>query len=154
MLIAERLRELFSYNPESGIFTRLVSTSSNARAGDIAGWANSKGYMFIRIDGHKYKAHRLAWLYVHGEWPNGDLDHIDGHRDHNWIGNLRPATRSQNIANMRNTNISGFKGATRRRDCRRWSAQITVNGRKRHLGLFNTPEAAHAAYVAAAKEAD
>jgi hypothetical protein len=80
----------------------LVSTSSNARAGDVAGGANNGDrYRRIRVDNQLYQAHRLAWLYMTGEWPSNGIDHINGHRADNRWANLREATQSQNMANGR-----------------------------------------------------
>ena len=145
-----RLDALFDFNPETGFFIR-KHASGGAKAGDIAGHVNKDGYRYIRIDGKRYLAHRLAWLCVYGEWPPSDLDHEDGNGDHNWIKNLRPATDSQNMANQRKhkDNI-GYKGAYRTGT--RWIAKIKKDGVVRRLGRFDTPEEAHAAYCAAARE--
>jgi hypothetical protein len=87
-LTAERLRERLRYDAETGAFTRRVG-SSNARAGDMAGSVHSTGYVRISIDGGKYTAHHLAWLYVHGVWPSDQIEHINGKRSDNRIANLR-----------------------------------------------------------------
>lgn len=96
-------------------------------------------------------AHRLAWLYVYGEWPNGDIDHIDGDRLNNRIANLRDVSRRVNLENQRRPkacNKSGFLGVKTFRD-QRFQARIQVRGVQLHLGTFDTPHEAHAAYVAA-----
>lgn len=81
---AERVRELFRYDPETGIFTRLVdSPMHRAKAGETSASINSQGYAQIRVDGKRYKAHRLAWLHMTGEWPTQQIDHIDGNRANN-----------------------------------------------------------------------
>lgn len=156
VLTAERLRELLIYDPLTGVFTWRVSRRHKTRAGSIAGSLCSRGYRDIQIDGISYRAHRLAWLYVHGEWPPSDLDHKDTVHDHNWIDNLRPATNSQNRANTRREirNTSGFKGVSRytRRCGVRWRAYIQKDGKMVHLGSFLAPELAHAAYTAAAQQ--
>lgn len=77
MLIIERLKELLSYNPETGLFTRLCWTGGNARKGTIAGTRDAHGYIRLLIDGRKYYAHRLAWFYMTGEWPENDTEHKD-----------------------------------------------------------------------------
>src|SRR5690606_34614864 len=100
MLTQQRLKELLYYDPETGIFTRLVGRSGpRARAGDVAGSDNGKGYIRIYVDGRPYKAHRLAWFYMHGEWPE-EIDHRNGERADNRLSNLRPVTRQQNNLNQ------------------------------------------------------
>jgi hypothetical protein len=147
---AERLRELLHYNPETGVFTR-VARVRGARIGDAAGSVKANGYIRIRIDRGLYFAHRLAWLYMTGEWPDHHLDHRDGDRANNRFDNLRAATPAENHQNraMPKTNTSGFVGAHFDRKRRRWSGKIRVSGRLVHLGFFDTPEAAHAAYLSA-----
>jgi hypothetical protein len=142
MLTADRLRELLHYEPGTGVFTWRVSRGS-CRIGDK-----------VRIDRGLYYAHRLAWLYMTGEWPAHQIDHINGVPGDDRWANLRPATNAQNNANgsRRVTNKSGFKGVWWHKQCRKWVAAIMVNGRSRHLGLFNCPAAAHAAYVEAANK--
>jgi hypothetical protein len=147
-----RLRELFSYDPETGIFTRLVSTSNNARAGGVAG-SMSYGYLQIRIGKRLYQAHRLAFLYMTGIWPPHEIDHINLDRaDNRWI-NLRMATHTQNVCNVpvRKHNMSGVKGAAWRPSMRKFVAQISIDGKTRYLGIRNTSEEAAALYAAAAE---
>ncbi len=152
-LTAERLRELLSYDPATGVFTRVKTTCSRLKPGCEAGTVSVYGYVRIQVDGRIYPAHHLAWLYVHGEWPVGIIDHANGERSDNSLANLRPATISQNKANsrLRQDNQSGFKGAYRASNGR-WRAQIRCHGRLRSLGRFATAEQAHAAYVKAAAE--
>ena len=92
-------------------------------------------------------AHRLAWFYVYGAWPNGDLDHINGDKLDNRIANLREATRKQNMQNVRQHkhNTSGVKGVAWHSQRNKWRAYIFVDYRQIHLGLFDTKEAAAAA---------
>lgn len=153
LLSAERLRERLHYDPATGAFTWRVAGRGKRKAGDPAGSLHQQGYIHIKLDRHSYKAHHLAWLYVHGEWPKRDLDHKDTIRHHNWIDNLREATDSQNCANasLSSRNSSGFKGVSfdRKRNC--WSAWIRKDRRGIFLGRFDTPEEAHAAYCEAAK---
>jgi hypothetical protein len=153
MLTAERLRELLSYDAETGTFKRKVSRSG-ARANSTVGHNCAKdGYCRIRVDGRIYLAHRLAYLYAHGEWPKARLDHVNCVPLDNRIANLRLCDQSQNSANARrgSNNTSGFKGVTWDKKTKRWRAQITVNRRSIKLGRFPSPEDAHAAYVAAAE---
>src|ERR1700719_1662744 len=97
----DRLRELLSYDPETGVFRWLVRKRQNVKAGDVAGSFDGCGYCKISIDRRAYKAHRLAWLYMTGEWPPAEIDHINMNRADNRFANLRLATRHQNMANQR-----------------------------------------------------
>lgn len=150
-LTQARLREVLDYNSDTGLFTRKVGVS-NSPAGAVPGKIY-KGYREMNVDGFRYFAHRLVWRYVTGEWPDGQIDHINGVRDDNRFENLRVATNTQNAYNSRKKRInkSGFKGVSRSTHGR-WQAQIRVNGKNRGLGLFDTPEEAHAAYIAAAEQ--
>ena len=98
-LAQTRLRELLHYEPTTGIFTRRVTTSSNAKAGDAAGCLKSDGYIYICVDRKQYLAHRLAYLYMVGDWPPNMIDHRDNCKHNNVWTNLRPATSSENLLN-------------------------------------------------------
>lgn len=110
-LTQERLKELLHYGPNSGLFMWRVDRRGTAKAGQWAGRTNSKGYVEISVDGKRYKAHRLAWLYTHGVWPKGQIDHKDRDRAGNWIDNLRDVTQSVNLKNTgaQKNNTSGVK---------------------------------------------
>jgi len=153
LLTSQRLRELLEYDRETGVFVWKIDRGSIV-SGSIAGMLDRRGYLLITVDGHRYMSHRLAWLYVHDEWPAGDIDHKDTIKNHNWIANLRPATNSQNQQNtqLRSHNKSGFKGVYYYRRTGKWQAYIKKDGAQTHLGYFETAEAAHSAYVAAAKQ--
>jgi len=153
-LSADRLREVLSYNPETGAFTWLVSRGRVA-AGDLAGNLSVLGYFDIGVDGKLYGAHRLAWLYVHGEWPADQIDHINGARTDNRICNLRAVSHAQNNQNIRKAqanNKCGFLGVVWNEKNRKWRAKIKANGRALHLGYFDAAEEAHAAYLKAKAE--
>lgn len=145
-----RLLELLDYDPKTGAFTWRQKRQRFSQRGARAGTLNPSGYRHIIIEGRSYKEHRVAWFYVHGAWPTMRLDHENGHTSENWIDNLRPATHSQNLANakLRKDNRAGFKGVCR--SGARWMANINKDGRRQYLGLFDTPDAAHAAYTEAA----
>lgn len=148
MLTAERLRELLEYNPLTGVFCWRVSRGTK-RAGSAAGSLRD-GYWIIRCDRKNYGAHRLAWLWIHGEWPEGEIDHRDLVRSNNVLTNLREASHSLNNANRRlRPQNAGMKGITCRKSGK-WVAQIAVNGVKMGLGTYLTAEEAHAAYRQAA----
>ena len=150
----ERLKELLSYDQNTGVFVWLAQTSSRAKIGDIAGTLMAIGYRLIGIDGKLYRAHRLAWFYMTGDWPVAGMDHINGVKDDNRWDNLREATQAENSQNMaiRSDNTSGYMGVCWDRRKGKWQAQIKVAGRNKHLGYFDMPEAAHAAYLAAKAE--
>jgi hypothetical protein len=99
-------------------------------------------------------AHRLAWYFVFGEFPEQHIDHINGDKTDNRIQNLRLANPAQNSWNMRKSvrNTSGFKGVSWDEKNRLWCAQIQTHGKNKKLGRFSTKELAHAAYIDAAKK--
>jgi hypothetical protein len=141
-----RVAQLISYDPESGIFRRWPR-------GGIAGHIDHKGYRSIRIDRRSYPASSVAWLLMTGAWPPVIVDHKSRNRSDDSWGNLRLATLSQNAANIgkHKDNKSGFKGVYRHTDGR-WRARVMRDGKNHHVGLFDTPEAAHSAYIARATE--
>ena len=144
----ERLREILAYCKETGKFTRLQRTSTRVKIGDVAGSVDANGYVIIYADNRPYKAHRLAWLHVHGAWPDNQIDHIDGCRSNNAFANLRDVTKAVNLQNQKRaprSSTHGFFGVTRNK--KRWQAKIRANGKLHHIGLFETPEQAHQAYV-------
>lgn len=159
-LTQERLKELVSYDPETGKFTwiRREGHSASVRrwnarwAGREAGSHHCRGYMRICIDSVDYKAHHLVWLYVYGTFPSCIIDHENRDASDNRIANLRLATASQNGANkgVSRANRSGAKGVCWHATLRKWQAEIRVNGRKVYLGVFSEIDAARAAYEAAA----
>ena len=149
-LTQERLKGILNYNPETGEFSRFKKQGMTRCKTLGAG-----GYLLISIHGTKYRGHRLAWLYVHGEFPANNLDHIDGCRTNNAISNLRLATPSQNKQNRREpgrNNTSGFLGVHWASHISAWRAQIKVNKKSIMLGAFSTPEDAHSAYLKAKRE--
>ncbi len=166
------LRTLISYNPETGSLVWLprnsthFSASSHSAEHQAAKW-NSRwagtpalaalevfGYGHGDIMGKRYKAHRVAWALHHGEWPETGIDHINGNPADNRIENLRAVPHRENMRNQRlsSANKSGVIGVCWARHREKWSAQIKVNGRKVHLGLFSTVTAAAAARKAAERE--
>lgn len=141
MLTQERLRELLEYNPDTGIFVRRVSLNNKIPVGSVAGSLHVTGYQLITVESKKYRAHRLAWLYMTGEWPQ-EIDHIDHVKDNNRFANLRLASRSENCLNIKRktNNTSGIKGVSWHGRLKKWSAQITYQKKNRHLGYFETRE--------------
>lgn len=150
-LTPERLKELLSYDPYTGKFTHLRTWAATA-AGSIAGTLSDRGYVRIGVDGEEFRAHRLAWFYVHGEWPGDEIDHINGDRTDNRIANLRIVTHAENMQNVRaklRRNTSGITGVSWHKARKKWRAAISINGKRYHLGLFATSDQAQAAYAAA-----
>jgi HNH endonuclease/AP2 domain len=147
-----RLLEVLHYDSETGEFRWIERMSRSVKAGDIAGTLHTDGYRRIRIKGRDYLAHHLAWLYMIGQRCSAFIDHSDGDPSNNRWNNLRRATASQNGANARRhrNNGCGFKGVSRTRG--RWCARIYKHRRRYHLGIFSTPQEAHAAYMAAARK--
>ena len=147
----EQLKEMIHYDPDTGIFTWVKPLPScNIRPGTVAGSLRHTGYVRLEINGRTYTAHRLAWLYVTGEWPSNIIDHIDNCRNNNRFANLRLADPHKNSCNRRtnSNNTSGYKGVSWSAKCQKWQAGIKVNGKKQHLGMFDTKQDAHAALVA------
>ncbi len=151
-LTHDRLCEVLSYDPTTGELRWKVRTSNRVHVGDLAGWISIPGYRIISVDGIMYMAHRLAWFHYHGRWPPEETDHINLIRHDNRLDNLREATRVENGRNLPRMcrNTSGFKGVHKHMNYFR--ARIKVDGRHVHLGLFTTPQEAHAAYVAASEK--
>lgn len=153
MLSIQRLKHLLEYDIKSGNFTWLEYRSHKALIGSVAGRINiSTGYIEIQIDGIRYKAHRLAWMYINGAMPEKQIDHINGIKTDNRISNLREATRSQNQQNIGLTkaNKSGRKGVYYRDG--KWIAQAQINGKKYRLGRYHCIDEASNAYESFCKK--
>lgn len=151
-LTADRLRFLFDYSPETGAFTRKVGIRGSSK-GSVVGTIKSNGYLHFAVDFKKYLAHRLAWLYVRGSMPDGDIDHMDGDRKNNAIANLRCVDRSTNLENIKkaksHNKSTGLLGAYPVDGSSRYCSKIQVRGKTLHLGCFDTAEQAHQAYMQA-----
>ena len=127
--------------PSTGAFTRRVRLSSRANVGDRAGWKDEHGYVKVSIDYGRYYAHRLAWLYTHGDWPPEEIDHMNGDRADNRIANLRLATHSENSQHrLRARAKSGVRNVYPNRD--RWCVQVRKDGRTHCFGTYDTVEQA------------
>jgi len=146
MLTQARLLEILQYNPDTGIFT-WIKSPRKGWIGKEAATNTSKRYLEIRIDGILYKAHRCAWLYIHGFMPKNEIDHIDQNTHNNRIDNLREATRFDNTHNTRTptTNTSGIKGVYWLKKNKKWVGQVAHNGVQHYLGLFSEIEQAEQA---------
>lgn len=154
-LTADYVRHLFIYRPETGEFFRRVATGYRGcnRAGERAGRPAAGGYRAIGIDGKRYFEHRLAWLYMTGNWPQKVIDHINGVRDDNRLSNLRDVTMQENLCNQRsprsNNRTSQFLGVSFDKKRELWKACIHANGKQQQLGRFDTEQEARDAYRAA-----
>jgi hypothetical protein len=153
VITAGYLRKILRYEPTTGKWFWLRK-SANMDIGDEAGSLHKYGYIHIHIDQTIYKAHRLAWLYQKGRMPKSDIEHKDRNKSNNRWTNLRLANDSKNQANtsVRIDNTTGFKSVQLRKDSGKYRVRIQVRGKRVTLGHFDTPELAHAAYVAAAKK--
>jgi hypothetical protein len=148
---AERLREFLAYDPETGLFTYL-RTRGGKMPGMVAGTTNNGGYTIISVDDRAYSAHRLVWLHVHGEWPDGTIDHLNGIKTDNRLSNLRDVpmginTQNQRRPNRRNT--TGFMGVSFKKKEAMYVAQIRVNREHIYIGSFKKAEDAYEAYLQA-----
>ncbi len=152
LLSAARLREILDYDSNTGVFTWRIQ-QRRMKSGTIAGRKHSRGYIHIGIGGKLYYAHRLAWLYITGDWPIDQIDHINGNRSANWFSNLRQGNNSFNMKNQkqaRNDNLSGLLGVSSTNEG--FVAQIKVKGKSFRLGVFKDPKEAHEAYLQAKRE--
>ena len=159
ILTAQLVRELLDYDLETGIFTRKVRLAQCHQIGDRADWeiksGNPSGYRKVTVDSRSYMAHRVAWLYVYGSWPKHQLDHINGKRGDNRIANLRDVTAVVNLQNTRRARKSsgtGVQGPAWYPASGKYRAQIRVNGKSKHIGMYATIEEAHQAFLKAKRK--
>lgn len=148
MLTQERLKHFISYCPLTGLFVRIRNHQS-AKASTVI-TTRTKGYIDIQIDNKVYKAHRLAFLYMTGNFPPEFVDHINGNRSDNRFSNLRLATLAENNGNTHTPRgRSGILGVDWDTKSRKWHARIKVDKINHNLGYFNSQEDAVMAYKAA-----
>lgn len=142
-LTAESARERLDYNPETGELRWKTGSWKGRKAGTL----DDRGYVVVQIHGLSYRAHRVAWLIVHGRWPVEVIDHINRIPSDNRLCNLRECTAVENSQNrkMRGRRDSGLPGVVRKAG--KWAAEIWVNGWPRVIGLFEDKHEAHRAFV-------
>jgi hypothetical protein len=147
-LTVKFLNSILVYEPESGICRWLVRRGRVA-AGSIAGGMGSDGYHVLGINGRLYKTHRLVWFVMTGEWPSLEVEHRDLDQANNKWGNLRLATRAQNLANKRKVpnQTSIYKGVCWDKSRNKWKAYVAHS---KELGRFQSEREAALAYDAAA----
>ena len=144
------MKDLLSYDPLTGVFRWKVARGHIVKAGDVAGSTRPDGYHSIYVQGKRYLAHRLAWYFVHGDWPEGEIDHVDGNRSNNAISNLEDVTGRENVRRgmARYGKKSGLPvGVSIHYNGFR--ADACINGKPTYLGRFDHPEQAHQAYLEA-----
>lgn len=148
MVTHEELKRVIQYNQDSGIFSWLSANTNRIKVGDIAGSLDKEnGYTRITIDGRRYAAHRLAWLYIYGEWPE-IVDHINGVGTDNRIANLRNCNLQQNALNhKKKINKSGFPCGVRKLN-NKYQARVMLNNKTYYLGVYKTPAEAEKVYLA------
>lgn len=151
MLTQEKLRSLLSYCQETGLFTRIKSRRRH-KFGEVAGTVRLDGYIHIKIEGTAYLAHRLAWLYVTGKFPDKEIDHINNIKSDNSWSNLRESTRSENERNqgIQKNNKLGIKGVSKRGN--RFTASVKSNKQYYYIGNFKTAKEAAEAYQSFTKK--
>lgn len=152
MITQEELKSILRYEKDTGYFVWLISPSSKAKIGGVAGTINNRGYVQISIKRKLYLAHRLAWLYNYGEFPANEMDHINRIKSDNRLENLRAVTHQQNAFNVgaHKDSSSKYVGVSRYRN--KFQAHIVLNGKTNYLGLFPNEEMAHKAYQRAKQE--
>ena len=154
MISQERLKELLSYNPETGEFIRR-HTAGNSKSGSLAGTTRSDGYLAIKIDRKSYFSHRLAWLYCFGEFPLTEIDHINNKKTDNRLSNLRVADRyikNQNILAAQKNSSTGVRCVYFLKKEKKYRVHFMVNGKRHHVGYYKDKDKAELACLEAKRE--
>ena len=143
MLTQDRLKELVSYDPLTGVFTRKVRTSNSTKIGEVVGGLMRNGYVRTKLDNKTYLLHRLVYFYMTGGWPNV-IDHINGIKKDNMWANLRSCTQQQNTFNKKisSNNTSGFKGVGWSKSTKKWIVRVVGHKPTRYVGYFDSLEEA------------
>lgn len=152
-LTKETLEQLFTLDKVTGKLYWKVKPANGAFIGKEAGTLHTAtGYRVVKISNKAYKSHRVIWCMLTGSWPKEEIDHTNGVKDDNRPENLREVTRAQNTCNCADykNNKSGRRGVNWDKNSGKWKAQITLQGKRKHLGLFIDLEEAHEVYKQAA----
>lgn len=138
MITYTKAVELFDCNPTAGVLKWTLAGPRKVR-GKLAGCVNGNGYMLIQINNRKYCVHRIVWLIVHGKWPKGEIDHINGNRADNRLVNLREVTRQENCQNaaLCSNNTSGVAGVHWHKRNKKWVARLRIGGKRINLGHYS-----------------
>ena len=141
MITQSELKSILEYDPETGFFTWLCNKGKRVKIGMRAGSINGKGYVTIQINGKKQQAHRLAWLYMEGYWPEHDIDHERGIKHDNRWKIIKHVSHTCNMQNKKiyKQNSTGFPGVFRDKRYGRFYSYITVNKKRTHLGCYLDP---------------
>ena len=148
------LKEIFSYDEQTGLLS-WKKTGMGRNNSRVAGSIRPDGYRIVHFAGGYHYIHRVAWFYVHGTWPSGVVDHIDGNPSNNAIGNLRVVSKRTNAENVRgptSASKTGYLGVYQSRGVGSFIAQIRVNGKRLHIGSFKTALEAYDAYLSAKRK--
>jgi hypothetical protein len=139
-LTQDYVREIFDYDPSTGVVTRKKSVSQNTKVGQQAGTVNGHGYLAVRVFSKTYSLHRIIWLYVYGQFPSKDIDHINRNRLDNRLLNLRQVDRIDNCRNISRPkhNTSGCMGVSWYGRDKKWNVYIKVDGKNKWLGRYDT----------------
>ena len=151
----ERLHEVFLISPDTGFVIWRSSPAKCVKIGSLVGVKRPTGHLFVQIDGKAIALHRIVWAMHYGSWPDGMIDHINRNPEDNRICNLRTASKSQNAANIDKpytNNKTGYKGVSFCKQTNKYRASISFERKWHHLGLFETPELAHSAYILASSK--
>lgn len=142
----EVVMRLFNYDPLTGVLTAKTKVKKR-QIGDVLGTADKRGYLAVSVNTAPCLIHRIAWLFMTGQWPAHEVDHINGNKGDNRFANLRAATRGENAKNRKfsSNNTSGVKGVCRHKRSPNWRAMVYVDGKQIGLGFFKTIEEAEKA---------
>lgn len=145
------IEEQLSYEPDTGLIRRKISRG-RWKAGDVAGWPDTCGYLMVGVNRGYLLAHRLAWYLHYGEWPQGEIDHINGDPKDNRIANLRVVTRQQNAQAMgrRKDSRSGIRGVRQHQG--KWYARIKIDNKDISRGPFQSKDEAHRAMLVLSRD--
>jgi hypothetical protein len=154
MITQKHLKSILYYSETDGNFFWKIKKSLRINIGDVAGKVSKNGYIVIKIDGKEYKAHRLAWLYVYGLFPEKQIDHINGVRSDNRIKNIREASQSQNLLNTKKRvdNTTGYKNVYFNKHTKTWYIKCQIDGKRNTFGMFKTKEFAWDIYKNIARQ--